>query len=385
MLGQGQTQTLKLDGQPTSLGSKFSAKLDQVSQLIGFGNLYTYLACLMLEVTFVITNNSGGNVTIDWAKLYDIFTGVILSFKAADVQLWEFTQAGGQALWQIFYQKFGVLPFNQTNVPINNGAAATVYMKFPITFWDPQFSDDPEDGLIWAELLVNSTIEFTLANTGIFGAGITYTVAPTLSAYAVPRADRRFPTLIRYTEQAPTSFAQDNIAVNGLFPANLVLMPYNAAAGTTMKTFAAADITSVVMTYDGTQIFAQTSPNTMVALQNLAPKATAERLAQWEAGGAKMLVLASPELSSGQKSKVLFAAKQPILKLSGGGGTTINDYRYLHGVIVPAGKATAKAALQAIGLNPTDDELAPRFSFNPTVDPSILQVVPYTYSPKTAG
>lgn len=383
MIGQGQVQSLKLDGQPTSLGSKFSAKLDQVAQLISFGALYTFLACLMLEVTFAITNNSGGSITIEFEKLYDILTGVILSFKAADTQLWEFTQSGGQALWQTHYAKFGTYPFVQTDLTIGNTATGTVYLQLPICFWDPRLVE-AEDELIWAELLVNSVIEFTWASTGIFGASITYTVSPALSAYAVPRTQMRFPTLVRATEQALTSFAQDQLAVNGLFPMDLVLMPYNTAAGVSMKHFAAADFTSISLTYDGTPIYSQTNPTTMVAFQNLFPKASADRIPQWQAGGNQMLVLASPDMSNGLKSKILYASKQPITRFVGGGGTTVADFRVLERVIIPSGRSTAKSAFAAIGLNAADDELQPKLGVNPTTDPSILQTVPWVYTPKQA-
>lgn len=387
MLGQGQVQSLKLDGLTTTIGAKFSAKLDQVSQLISFGSLFTYLAVILLEVTLAITNNTGAQITVAWPRLYDCITGVILSFKSADVQLWEFTQSGGQALWQTYYEKFGSYPDVQSDLVIANTATGTCYLKLPITFFDPDVFDGMEDSLIWAELLVNSVLEITWnSNTALFGASTTWTVSPTISVYAVPRPWRAFPTLIRHTEQALTNFNQDNLAVNGLFPLSTILMPYNTAAGQTMKSFAAADFTSVVETYDGTPIYSQANPTTMTALSKINYRqSSGDRAAQWEAGGNKRLVLNNADLFSGQKSKILFASKQPIVKFVGGGGTTVSDFRILERVIVPSGRASAKAAFAAIGLNVTDDELSPKFSMNPTSDPSILQVVPYQYSPKSAA
>lgn len=383
MIGQGQVQQLKLDGQPTTVGSKFSTKLDQVSQLISFGSLFTYLAVIMLQVTLAITNNTGGQITVAWPRLYDCITGVILSYKAADVQLWEFTQSGGQALWQTFYEKFGALPIVQSDLVIANAATGTVYLELPITFYDPDVFDGQEDGLIWAELLVNSVLEITWGQSNTFGANTTFTVSPTISVYAVPRPYRSFGTLIRHTEQALTNFAQDNLAVNGLFPLSTILMPYNAAGGQTMASFAAADYTSVVLTYDGTPIYSQTNPTTITALSKLFRQASGDRLAQWEAGTNRRLVLSNADLFSGQKSKILFASKQPIVKFVGTG--TVGAMRVLERVIVPSGRAAAKAAFAAIGLDVSDDELAPKFSMNPTSDPSILQVVPYLYSPKRAA
>lgn len=378
---QGQLNNVKLRGSTTTTpGGRWGVDLDQVGQLNSFGSeLFVYLAVILLELTLVITNNSGGGVTVQWEKLYDVVVGVDLNFKAANKHLWEFTQAGGQAVWQTFYQKYGRFPDVQTDVSINNGASATLYLVLPITFYDPR-CEEPEDELLWGDLLAQSTIDFTYGAAGTYGAGVTFTVTPNVSIYCVPRNDRRFPTMVRHTEEALTSFTRDNLSVNNYYPMDVVVMPYNASAGQSMKAFAAADFTSVKLTYDGAILINVLNPTTIVKYRNLEALSSGDRLGQWEAGSNLRLDLAWFDgRENTLKSKIMFASSMPQVEFVGGGGTTVNDFRMLYRLVIPSGRATAQTAFSAIGLAIPTDKITPRTSNGADVrDRSIMQVIPWS-------
>lgn len=373
---QGMHRSLTLKG-ATTAGQRFSAELDQVKRLIAFGSLYTYLAVLLLEITLNIANASGGNLTWDWEMFYDCITGVDLNFKAAQKRLWEFTLSGGQAIRHTFYLKHRRLPDVQADVTINNGANTNIYLKLPIEFYDLR-SESPEDELLWADLLADSQIDFTVqSNTAFYSAGVTFTVAATLTAYAVPRAEIRFPTLVRHTEQTMLSSAQDTLNLNGTYPMDLVLMPVNAA-GVTATVFSAANLTAVKLVQDGVTVLDSTNPTTLHAFFNLDVQASGDRLSQFEAGGNMSVILSHFDASNGQKSKLTYVSKKPDIYLTG--TISVANFRILHRYIIPSGVNTAIAAFAAIGMAVSPGELRAKTSSKvPVMDPSVLQCVPWKY------
>lgn len=378
-MAMGMTRALTVKGQNTTQGGRFSAELDQVKRLIAFGSLYTYLAILLLEITLNITNNTGGSVTYNWEKLYDCIVGVDFNFKAAQKHLWEFSQAGGQAMWQTFYIKHRRLPDVQADVTITNGANTNIFLKLPLEFFDLRM-ESPEDELLWADLLADSQVDFIYSsNANLYGATTPWTVTSAISAYAVPRAEIRFPTLVRHTEQAMLSSAQDTLNLNGTYPIDLIAMPFHAAGFSALR-FAAADVTAVKLVQDGVTIHDSINPTTLHPLVNLDFLSSGDRLIQWEAGGNRTLILMHMDASNGQKSKLTFVSKKPDIFLTG--TISVANFKWLLRYIVPSGVNTAVAAFTAIGMTVSPSQLRAKTSSKvPVSDPSTLQCVPYKYSP----
>jgi hypothetical protein len=379
---QGMYRKLTLKGNTTTQGETFQAELDQVKRLIAFGALYTFLVALLLELTLTVTNNTGGQITVGWEHLYDVVKGVDFNFKAAQKHLLELTTVGGQALWQSFYVKHGRLPDVQSDVVINNGATATIYLKLPITFYDLR-GDDPEDEIIWSDFLVDSTLDVTYNGSAtLFAASTTWAITScTLNAYAVPRTKIFHPTLVRTKEWTIQALPDDTWPLNGTYPMDVILTPVTGNASATSK-FAAADITNVRVTQDGT-IVVDHNPTTIQAMENLQAICSAERLSQWESGSNRALYLRSMDKANGQKSKLLYASRRPEVSITGAVAATAGKYigRFVH----PSGLNQVISTFQSIGMSVSPGELVPKTTFkNPIRDKSILQVCPWLYVPAPA-